>query len=133
MARNSNGESVFSRIVRVFEAFGPQAPVLTVSELARRTGMSMPTVSRLVAELTEHGWLVRDDERGVRVGVRMWELASRASSTVDLCRVALPYATELLASVGHPVQIGVRQGWDMLVVERLSAPGAELGRGRYAS
>ena len=124
MARKSNGESVFSRVVRILEAFGPQASVLSVSELARQTGLSMPTVSRLVSELVDQGWLVRDADRGVRVGMRMWELATRASSTVDLCKEALPYAAELLADIGHHVQISVRQGQDLLIVERMSAPGA---------
>ncbi|MQY21615.1 IclR family transcriptional regulator [Nocardia macrotermitis] len=132
MARNSNGESAFSRTVRVLEAFGPRTPALTVSELSRRTGISMPTVSRLVSELIEHGWLVRDAERSVRVGVRMWELASRAAPAVELCRVAQPYAVELLGSVGHHVQISVRQGRDMVVVERLSALDAVHSNGRYA-
>ncbi|CAM5536444.1 hypothetical protein STENM327S_00332 [Streptomyces tendae] len=43
-------ESVLSRAARVLEAFSPEAPALTVSEIARRTGLHVATASRLVGE-----------------------------------------------------------------------------------
>ncbi|HEX3649117.1 MAG TPA: helix-turn-helix domain-containing protein, partial [Pseudonocardiaceae bacterium] len=63
----------------IFDAFTPDEPVLQVSEIARRSGLHLATASRLVAELVAHGLLARDTDRRVRVGVRMWELALRAS------------------------------------------------------
>ena len=79
MSRVGTGESVLARAVRIFEAFTPQDTTLRVSEIAARTGLHLATASRLVAELVEHGLLARDPDRGVRIGVRMWELALRAS------------------------------------------------------
>ena len=70
------GESVLSRAVRIFEAFTPDEPALTVSEISRRTGLHLATASRLVAELVSHGFLARDADRRVRIGVRLWELGT---------------------------------------------------------
>ncbi|WP_258382416.1 helix-turn-helix domain-containing protein [Streptomyces sp. NTH33] len=52
---------------------------MTVSEISRRTGLHVATASRLVAELVSYGFLTRDTDRRVRIGMRLWELATRAS------------------------------------------------------
>ncbi|WP_216896295.1 IclR family transcriptional regulator [Nocardia alni] len=124
MARYSNGESVFSRLARLLEAFEDDKPVITVSELSKRTGLSLPTVSRMVSELVERGWLQRDADRRVWIGLRMWELVSRAAPTRDLVRTATPYMTELSARIGQNVHLSVRQGYEAMFVELLSAPNA---------
>ncbi|MFI6609974.1 IclR family transcriptional regulator [Streptomyces sp. NPDC050507] len=128
----SHGESVLSRAVRILEAFTQDTPVLTVSEIARRTGLHVATVSRLVAELVAHGFLGRDDERRVRVGVRFWELATRASPALSLRDVAMPFMEGVHDVVGHHVQLGVLDGDDVLFLERLSAPGAVVNYSRIA-
>lgn len=56
-------ESVLSRAARILEAFSQDELSLTVSEIARRTGLHVSTTSRLVGELVAHGFLSRDDDR----------------------------------------------------------------------
>jgi DNA-binding IclR family transcriptional regulator len=119
-----SGESVLSRVVRIVESFSPDEPALRVSELARRSGLHLATASRLVEELVAHGWLHRESDRSVRIGVRLWEVASRASTTLGLREAALPIMEDLHAVVGHHIQLGILEGSEVLFVERLSAPGA---------
>jgi DNA-binding IclR family transcriptional regulator len=121
VGRVKTGESVLSRAIRIFDAFSPEEKVLQVSEIARRTDLHVATASRLIAELVSHGLLERGPDREVRVGVRMWELASRASPTLSLRDAAMPYLEDLHAVVGHHAQLGVRDGDDVLFIERLSA------------
>lgn len=132
MARVGTGESVLSRAVRIFEAFTPEEPVLRVSEIARRSGLHLATASRLVAELVDHGMLARESDRRVRVGVRMWELALRASPTSTLRDTALPFMEDVHAVVNHHVQLGVLDGDEVIFLERLSAPGAVVNYTRIA-
>ncbi|WP_326951640.1 MULTISPECIES: IclR family transcriptional regulator [unclassified Amycolatopsis] len=130
--RPAHGESVISRVVRVFETFGPDTPALRVSDVARRAGLHVATASRLIDELVGHGWLRRDPDRQVRVGVRLWELASRASPTLGLREAALPFMEDLHAVVGHHTQLAVLEDREVLFVERLSAPGAVVNVTRVA-
>lgn len=132
MARVATGESVLSRAVRILAAFGPDERSLRVTEIAARTGLHVATASRLVAELVGHGLLAREDDRRVRVGVRLWELAMRASPTLPLREAAMPFLEDLHAVVGHHAQLGVLDGVDVLFVERLSAPGAVVNYTRIA-
>ena len=132
MARSSSGESVLERTVRIFEAFAPGDTALQVSEIARRAGLPLATASRLGAELVQRGLLARDADRRVRIGVRMWELALRASPTLSLREAAMPFLEDLHAVVGHHAQLGVLDGAEVLFVERLSAPGAVINYTRIA-
>jgi DNA-binding IclR family transcriptional regulator len=117
-------ESVLERIVRILAAFGPDEPVLTVTQLSARSGLHRATTSRLVEQLCGQGLLTRDTDRRVRIGLRMWELGARAAPTRGLREAALPVLEDLHAVVGHHVQLAVRDGADVLFVERLSAPDA---------
>ena len=68
----------------------------------------------------------------MRIGVRMWELASRASPTRSLRDAAMPFLEDLHAVVGHHAQLGVLDGADVLFVERLSARDAVINYSRIA-
>ncbi|MGW7066727.1 IclR family transcriptional regulator [Streptomyces sp. NPDC054855] len=125
-------ESVLSRAARILEAFSQDEPALTVSEIARRTGLHVATASRLVGELVAHGFLSRDDGRRVRIGVRLWELVVRASPALSLRDAALPFMEGVHDVVGHHVQLAVLDGEEVLFVERLSAPNAVINYTRIA-
>ncbi|MER7930132.1 IclR family transcriptional regulator [Streptomyces sp. NPDC096057] len=130
--RAQNGESVLARAVRIFEAFTPEESVLTVSEISRRAGLHVATTSRLVAELVSYGFLAREADRRVRVGMRLWELATRASPTLSLRNAAMPFMEGVHDVVGHHVQLGVLDGDEVLFLERLTAPGAVINYTRIA-
>jgi DNA-binding IclR family transcriptional regulator len=132
VSRTATGESSLARAVRIFEAFTAADRALPVSEIARRAGLPVSTTSRMIAELAVHGLLDRGPGRTVRMGVRMWELGSRASPTVTLREAALPFLQDLQAVVGHHVQLAVLEGKDVLVVERLSARDTVVNYGKVA-
>lgn len=131
MSRVPTGESVVARVVRVVEAFGLDDGSLTVTDIARRSGLHVATASRLIEELVGSGWLEREGRR-VRIGVRLWEVVSRASPTVGLREAAMPFMEDLHAVIGHHTQLGVMEGDEVLFVERLTAPGAAINFTRIA-
>jgi DNA-binding IclR family transcriptional regulator len=131
MARVHTGESVLARTVRIVESFRSDDSLLTVSEIARRSGLHISTTSRLIDELVGCGWLEREN-RKVRIGVRLWEVASRASPTLGLREAAMPFMEDLHAVVGQHTQLGVLEGDEVLFVERLTAPGSVVNYTRIA-
>jgi DNA-binding IclR family transcriptional regulator len=132
VARTATGESSLTRAVRVLESFTPEEPELRVTEIARRSGLHVATASRIVGQLAEHGLLSRSADRRVRIGMRMWELASRASPTRSLRDAAMPYLEDLHAVVGHHVQLAVPDGEEVLFLERLTARDAVINYSRIA-
>ncbi|HEY4019264.1 MAG TPA: helix-turn-helix domain-containing protein [Pseudonocardiaceae bacterium] len=122
MVKASGGESVISRVVRIFDALAaadatdPTAPAPRVAELARRCGLPVATTARLVDELVGRGWLARDADRRVRIGVRLAELAAGAPPGNGLRATALPFMVDLHIVTGQAVRLAVRQGREVHVV-----------------
>jgi DNA-binding IclR family transcriptional regulator len=48
------------RLLAVLDAFGPRSRALSLSEISRRSGLSLSTTHRLVHELLSWGALERD-------------------------------------------------------------------------
>ena len=134
MARGSAGESVLHKHLRVLEAFDALRPFLTLTEIADAAGMPLSTAHRLVAELEHEGLLERMPDRTYRLGVRLWEFASRTPGALGLRELARPWLEAVHARVRQHTQLGVLAGHDVLFIERMSTrdavPNATLIGGR---
>lgn len=132
MANSPSGESVISRVVRLMGAFDRDRPTMTLSGLARRARLPLTTTQRLVEELVLHGLIERDQDRDLRVGMRMWELAARGSRALNLHEVALPFMEDVQAAVHQHTTLAVLDHGTVLYVERLSAPESPLNAAHIA-
>ncbi|MEU4559468.1 IclR family transcriptional regulator [Actinoplanes sp. NPDC023936] len=126
------GEPVLARAARILQSFTPDEPELSVSEIGRRARLHVATASRLIAALIDEGLLTRTAAGKVRIGMRLWELAQRASPTLGLREAAMPFLEDLHAVIGHHVQLGVLDAGEVLFVERLSARDAVVNVTRIA-
>ncbi len=120
MARGSAGLSVLSRHLRILEAFDAWHPFLTLSEIADAAGLPRSSAHRLVAELEREGLLERLPDRSYRLGVRLWEFASRTPGAVGLREIARPWLGAVHERVRQHTQLGVLSGRDVLFIERMS-------------
>ena len=68
------GRSVTSRALAVLDAFAGDAPRLTLSEIAARSGTPLSTASRLLGELTAWGALTRRSDGRYEIGRKLWDL-----------------------------------------------------------
>jgi len=121
MANSTSGESVMERFLRVLEVFDARQSSLTVSAIARRAELPLTSASRLVSNMVKHGVLEKLDGGQIRVGMRIWELSYRSSPTLRLREAALPFMNDILALVGHHVNLSVLDNGQVLYIERLSA------------
>jgi len=124
MANSSSGDSVTSRLVRVLETFTPTRAVQSAADIGRRAGLPSSTAHRIVGELVDAGLLERDEDRRVRIGMRLWELATRSSDALRLRQAALPFMERVQARVREHTQLAILDQDEALFLERLSAPDA---------
>ena len=110
--------------MQVLAAFDVEALFLTVSQLAARSGLSLATTHRLVGELVETGLLERQPDKSYRLGVRLWELASKTPGAVGLREIARPHLNAVHARVRQHTQLAVRDGHEVIFLDRLSFPQA---------
>ncbi len=124
MANSASGDSVTDRIVRVLETFTPTRTVQTAAEIGRRTGLPTSTAHRIVGDLIEAGLLERDDDRRVRIGLRLWELATRSSHALRLRQLAMPAMERVQSRIREHTQLAILEQDEALFLERLSGPGS---------
>ena len=124
MANSPSGDSVTDRLVRVLETFTPTRTVQTTAEIGRRAGLPSSSAHRIVGELIDAGLLERDGDRRVRIGMRLWELATRSSHALRLRQAALPFMERVQARVREHTQLAILEQDEALFLERLSGPTA---------
>jgi DNA-binding IclR family transcriptional regulator len=109
---------VIGRVLTLLSAFRPGDDELTLAELHRRTGLAKPTVHRLLAELT--GWdVVERTPTGIRLGMRLFELGQLVPRQRGLREAAAPFLTDLFEATHETVHLGVREGHDVVYIERI--------------
>lgn len=116
----SSGATVTSRALALLGAFDEHHRALTLTALARRAGLPMSTTHRLVGELTAWGALARTRDGDYVVGRRLWDLGLLAPVQTGLREQASPYLHDLYGATLATVHLAVRDGTDVLYVDRLS-------------
>ena len=122
MAGNTStpGATVASRVLALMGAFDERHRRLTLTELAARAGLPVPTAHRLVGELVGWGALARTPAGEYVVGRRIWDLGLLAPVQSGLRELASPYLHDLYGATLATVHLAVRDGSEVLYLDRLA-------------
>jgi DNA-binding IclR family transcriptional regulator len=115
---------VLGRALRLLDAFGPTRPAMTLSQIARHAQLPLSTTHRLLGELVVWGALERDEAGCYRIGLRLWELGALAPRGTGLRERALPFLEDLSQVTRENVQLAVREGAELVFIERIAGSGA---------
>jgi DNA-binding IclR family transcriptional regulator len=128
---SEKGRTVASRVLAILGAFDHEHPRLTLSEISRRSGIALSTVHRLIGELEAWQALSRTADGRYHVGLRLWELGQLAPGM--LLQVAHPWLQELFGSTGENVHLAIRDGMEVLYVDKVYGRRAVPIRSRVGS
>lgn len=117
---SSPGTTVTGRALSLVAAFDEDHRRLTLTELATRAGLPVPTAHRLLAELVEWGALTRDPRGSYVIGRRLWDLGMLAPVQRGLRDVASPYLHDLYGATHATVHLAVRDDLSALYLDRLA-------------
>src|SRR6202043_3716677 len=122
MPRTSTGAgvTVTSRVLSILGSFDAGHPSLTLTEIAQRAGLTLPTAHRLVGELTAWGALRRTSRGRYVIGRRMWALGLLAPVQPGLREVASPFLHDLYGATLATVHLAVRDGARALYLDCVS-------------
>ncbi|HEY2097201.1 MAG TPA: IclR family transcriptional regulator, partial [Pseudonocardia sp.] len=110
--------SVLGKARMILEAFDTENGELSLTELVRRTGVAKASVYRLARELTEWGLLERSGTR-YHLGLRLFELGQLVPRQRILRQAALPFMEDLLMATQETVHFAIREGLDVLYIEKI--------------
>jgi IclR family pca regulon transcriptional regulator len=116
--RNSDFVQSLDRGLAVIRAFGPDRERLSLSEVARETGLTRAAARRFLLTLVKLGY-VRNDGREFSLRPRVLELGYAYLSGLALPEVAAPHMEELVARLHESSSISVLDGLQIVYVVRV--------------
>lgn len=121
MTRNASSRdqaNMLEKCLRILQAYRSGDVHLRLADLAQRTGMPKSTVHRLAHVLIEHR-LLSHDAQGYQLGIALFELSSLVPVEQQLRMAALPFLQDLFMATHETVHLGVREGLDVVYVEKI--------------
>jgi IclR family transcriptional regulator, pca regulon regulatory protein len=116
--RSSDFVQSLDRGLAVIRAFGPDRERLSLSEVARATGLTRAATRRFLLTLVELGY-VRSDGREFSLRPRVLELGYAYLSGLAMPEIAAPHLEELVAAVRESSSISVLDGQHIVYVARV--------------
>lgn len=108
------------RVFAILDVFRTSHAPVTLSDISRRSGLSMTTAHRLTHELL--GWqaLERTESGAYQLGTKMLELGTASGTAMRLRELAMPSLVRLHQMLrGLVVHLAVRDGVESVYVEAL--------------
>lgn len=93
-----------------------------LSELARRLGVSGPTLFRILATLATRGYVQKSAASRYRLTLKAWEIGAKTVRRIRLRDVARPFMERLAAATGETVHLSVIQGDGIVIVDKIDSP-----------
>ena len=118
---NERGEHFVQSLERglaVIRAFGADDPELTLSDVARRTGLTRAAARRFLLTLTDLGY-VRTDGKQFALTPRVLDLGYAFLSSLTLPEVAEPHLERLAAELRESSSVSVLDGDEIVYVARV--------------
>ena len=119
--------SALERGFAVLHCFGPGVHAVAHQQIAKQTGLPKATVSRITQTLVKLGYLDASNEDGrFRLTAKALDLGYIYLSNIDIRSVAYPLMRELTQCASATVNLVVRSGDHMVVVETLRSENATV-------
>lgn len=122
--RGATGPDFIEALARgldVIRAFGPNQPIMTLSEVATATGLARPTARRMLLTLGELGY-VRAAQGGFALTPRVLELGMAYIGSTSVWDIARPHMEQLVGHTNESSSIAQLDGSDIVYIARVAVP-----------
>jgi DNA-binding IclR family transcriptional regulator len=115
------GIQVIERMMTLLDVLSLHHDPVSLKQLALETRLHPSTAHRILAAMATAGFVERSDPGTYRLGIRLLELGNVVKSRISIREAAMPLMQQLHEQLGESVNLGVRQGDDIVYVERTSS------------
>ena len=115
------GIQVISRMMSLLDCLSRHPGQVSLKQLALDTRLHPSTAHRILAAMTRAGFVERGDPGTYCLGIRLLELGNVVKSRINIRESAMPSMQALHLKLGESVNLGVRQGDDIVYVDRTSS------------
>ncbi len=118
MKEQSNSIQVIGRLAKILDVIANHKDPVSLKILSADTGLHPSTAFRILSTLAEYGFVERTSRGSYQLGVKLMQLGSRVSASVDIRNIALPLMEKLRDQLGETVNLTVRENDEVVYIER---------------
>ena len=119
--KSPNSIQVIERMMSLLDALSQIPDTASLKQLAAATELHPSTAHRILGAMTTARFVERQDNGSYRLGIRLLELGNLVKSRINLREVALPFMQRLHEAIGEAINLGIRDGDDIVYIVRTSS------------
>ena len=109
---------VIERMFALIDVLASRQEPMSLKEISEQTGLHPSTTHRILNDLTVGRFVDRPEPGSYRLGMRLLELGNLVKGRLDVRDAALTPMRELHRLIQQPVNLSVRQGDEIVYIER---------------
>jgi len=113
------GVAAVDRALSILDVFTDDEPVLTLAEIARRTGLYKSTVLRLARSLEKFGYLLRSDNGTYQLASKLFHLGSIYQRNFRTASIVPPVLHRIVDELREGASFYVRDGEQRICLHRV--------------
>ncbi len=111
---------MLDRALAILDVLSGEGPGLSLGEISDKLDLHKSTAHRLTMVLERHKLIERNSVSGrYRLGLKLFELGSRAISQLDLRERARPVLDQLVLETGETVHLGILDDTEILYLDKV--------------
>lgn len=107
------------RVVSILDLLGSSDNALTLAEICQRMDLRKSTAHRALMALERTGLIERAPANRYRLGLKLYDMGSRAVEQIDLRSRVHPYLRKLALRVGETVHLGVLHKTRVVYIDKI--------------
>lgn len=120
LARSPYQVQVLDRALAILDLLSVEGPDLSLGEVSDKLELHKSTVHRLIMVLERHKLIERNSVNGrYRLGLKLFELGTRAVSQLDLRERARPVLERLVLETSETVHLGILDDTEVLYLDKV--------------
>jgi len=109
---------VLERMFTLIDVLASREDAISLKEISEKTGLHPSTAHRILNDLTIGRFVDRPEAGSYRLGMRLLELGNLVKGRLSVRDAALTPMRELHKQIQQPVNLSVRQGDEIVYIER---------------
>ena len=109
---------VLERMFQLIDVLASRDEAISLKEISEKTGLHPSTTHRILNDLTIGRFVDRPESGSYRLGMRLLELGNMVKARLSVRDAALAPMRQLHKLIQQPVNLSVRQGDEIVYVER---------------
>lgn len=109
---------VIERMFALIDVLASREEAISLKEISERTGLHPSTTHRILNDLAVGRFVDRPESGSYRLGMRLLELGNLVKGRLNVRDVAFQPMRELHKLIQQPVNLSVRQGDEIVYIER---------------